>query len=77
VARTFKRHRGGVANRAENRISNGILEGFNSLFKAAKAKARGYRKTETIKAVIYLLTGKLYFARVKPFRATHTLLSPV
>jgi len=74
AARTIKRHWAGIVNWAENRITNGILEGFNSLFQAAKAKARGYRKTETIKAVIYILTGKLDFARVNPFCATHTLL---
>jgi hypothetical protein len=33
-------------------INNGILEGFNSIFQAAKAKARGYSKTETIKTII-------------------------
>lgn len=74
VAKTIKRHWTGIVNWAENRITNGILEGFNSIFQAAKAKARGYKKTETIKAVIYILTGKLDFSIINPFCATHTLL---
>ena len=56
------------------RITNGILEGFNSVFQAAKAKARGYSKTETIKAIIYILTGKPDFALINLNCATHTLL---
>ncbi|MBN1971094.1 MAG: ISL3 family transposase [Candidatus Delongbacteria bacterium] len=61
VAKTIKEHWEGVVNWAKKNINNGILEGLNSLFQAAKAKARGYKKTKTIKAVIYILTGKLEF----------------
>jgi len=74
VAKTIKRHWKGIVNWAENRITNGILEGFNSIFQAAKAKARGYKKTDTIKAIIYILTGKLDFSLINPFCATHSLL---
>ncbi|MGM0568880.1 MAG: ISL3 family transposase, partial [Elusimicrobiota bacterium] len=61
VAWTIKRHWKGVLNWHENRISNGLLEGLNSLFQAAKAKARGYRSLRKIRTVIYLLMGKLEF----------------
>lgn len=74
VAKTIKEHWNGVINWAKRNINNGILEGFNSLFQAAKAKARGYKKTKTIKAVIYILTGKLDFSLINPFCSTHTLL---
>lgn len=74
AAKTIKRHWAGVVNWAESRISNGLLEGYNSIFQAAKAKARGYKKTETIEAIIYILTGKLDFSLVNPYCATHTLL---
>ncbi len=40
-----------MVNWAENRITNGIPESFDSLFQADKAKARGYRETETLKAL--------------------------
>lgn len=74
VAYTIKRHWYGVQNWAFFKIDNGILEGFNSIFQAAKAKARGYKSTATIKTVIYILTGKLDFAKVNPAYATHSLL---
>jgi hypothetical protein len=40
-------------------IANGLIEGINSLVQAAKAKARGYRSTRTLKAITYLIAGKL------------------
>ena len=36
-----------------------LIEGINSLVQAAKAKARGYRNSKTLKAVTYLIAGKL------------------
>ena len=61
AAYTIKRHWDGVLNWFESRINNGILEGFNSLVQAAKARARGYRTTEYLITMIYLITGKLRF----------------
>jgi transposase len=55
------------------KINNGILEGFNSIFQAAKSKARGYQRADTIKAIIYLLTGKLDFQKINPHYSTHLL----
>ena len=40
-------------------IANGLIEGINRLVQAAKAKARGYRNRKTLKAVTYLIAGKL------------------
>ena len=71
VAKTIKRHWYGIINWAKSKIDNGILEGFNSIFQAAKAKARGYKNTETIKTIIYILTGKLDFAKINPACVTH------
>jgi transposase len=45
----------------ESKIANGLVEGINSLVQAAKAKARGYRNVETLKAITYLIAGKLDF----------------
>jgi transposase len=74
AAYTIKRHWYGILNYVFFKIDNGILEGFNSIFQAAKAKARGYKSTTTIKTVIYILTGKLDFAKINPACATHSLL---
>ncbi len=36
-----------------------MIEGINSLVQAAKAKARGYRSSRNLKAIVYLIAGKL------------------
>jgi len=59
AARTVKRHWNGVLRWFVSRISNGLLEGLNSLVQAAKAKARGYRSTAYLQTIIYLIAGKL------------------
>ena len=59
VARTMEKHRDGILAWFDGNISNGLIEGINSLVQAAKAKARGYRNSETLKAVTYLIAGKL------------------
>ena len=59
VARTVMRHRNGILRWFESRIANGLIEGINSLVQAAKAKARGYRSLRNLKAITYLIAGKL------------------
>ena len=61
AAYTIKRHWDGIMNWFSSKINNGILEGINSLVQAAKAKARGYRTTENLIVMIYILCGKLNF----------------
>ncbi len=59
AAYTVKRHWDGVLQWFKSQINNGILEGINSLIQAAKARARGYRTTKNLIAMIYLIGGKL------------------
>jgi transposase len=59
AAKTIKRHWDGILRWHDTHIANGILEGINSLVQAAKAKARGYRTSRNLKAMIYLIAGKL------------------
>lgn len=61
AAYTIKRHWDGVLRWFHSRISNGMLEGFNSLVQSAKARARGYRTTKNLIAMIYMIGGKLNF----------------
>ena len=70
VAKTIKNHIDGILNWMTFKVSNGILEGLNSKFQAAKAKARGYRTLKTIKTVIYLISGKLDFCSLNRFLPT-------
>ena len=59
AARTVKRHWDGILRWFDSKIANGLIEGINSLVQAAKAKARGYRSIRNLKAMVYLLAGKL------------------
>jgi transposase len=59
AGRTIKRHWDGILRWFDSRIANGLIEGINSLVQAAKAKARGYRSMRNLKAMVYLLAGKL------------------
>jgi transposase len=59
AAHTIKRHWDGILRWFDSRIANGLIEGINSLVQAAKAKARGYRSIRNLKAMIYLVAGKL------------------
>jgi transposase len=61
VARTIREHWDGVLRWFTSHISNGVLEGINSMIQAAKAKARGYRNVENLITIAYLLAGQLRF----------------
>jgi len=61
TAYTIKRHWNGVLQWFKSKINNGVLEGINSLIQASKARARGYRTTKNLIAMIYLIGGKLDF----------------
>ncbi len=62
AAKTIKRHWDGVLRWFKSRVSNGVLEGINSLVQAAKNKARGFRNTKNFITIAYLVAGKLDFS---------------
>ncbi len=61
VARTIREHQDGILRWFQTRVTNGLLEGINSLIQAAKAKARGYRTLNNLMVMVYLVAGKLDF----------------
>lgn len=61
VAKTLLEHTEGILRWFRSGLSNGLLEGINSLIQAAKSKARGYRTTRNLITIAYLLAGKLPF----------------
>ena len=61
LAKTVKEHWQGILSYFDSRLTNGFLEGINSLVQAAKAKARGYRNPDNLIAMAYLIAGKLKF----------------
>jgi transposase len=58
--RTLEDHWLGVMRWHHSRVSNGLLEGLNSLIQAAKRRARGYRTNRNYIAMIYLVAAKLH-----------------
>jgi transposase len=66
VATLVRRHLDGIVAWAQTRQTNGFLEALNGLFQAAKRRARGFTRFDTIKTVIFLIAGKLDFAAVNP-----------
>lgn len=63
---TVEAHWNGIVSWHTSRADNGILEGTNSLIQAAKRKARGYRNTDRMITIIYLIAGRL------PLPSIHT-----
>ncbi len=58
-ARMLEEYWLGVIRWHHSRVSNGLLEGLNSLIQAAKRRARGYRTNRNYIAMIHLVVGKL------------------
>lgn len=52
---TLEKHARQVAQRWRSNLTNARLEGMNSLFQAARSRARGYRNTKNFIAMIYLI----------------------
>ena len=69
VARMIRSHLDGIVAWTQTRQTNGFLEAINGLFQAAKRKARGYGNFSTIRAVVFLLAGKLDFSKINPHAA--------
>jgi transposase len=54
-----EKHRDGILAWHTNHLTNGLLEGINSLVQAAKARARGYRNKNKMITIVYLTAAKL------------------
>lgn len=55
--KTLKKHATQAIQRWTSTYTNARMEGWNSLFQAARARARGYRNTETFIAIIYMIAS--------------------
>lgn len=58
VAKTIGLKLEGIINYFENKLTNAVLEGTNSLIQSIKSRARGYKLTENFKAMIYLMNSE-------------------
>ena len=64
AAKTIKKHWQGIVQWKKSLLTNGLLEGLNSLIQAAKAKARGFRVFKYFKIVAFLVTGRFDFTQI-------------
>ena len=64
LADTLHSNSKGILNWWHSKITNGLIEGMNSLIQAAIAKARGYRNPKNLITIAYLIAGKLDFNTV-------------
>jgi len=58
---TLQAHIPLILQRWASTYSNARMEGLNSLFQAARARARGYRNTQTFSTMIYLIAAPIQF----------------
>lgn len=58
---TLQAHIPLILQRWTSTYSNARMEGLNSLFQAARARARGYRNTQTFSTMIYLIAAPIQF----------------
>jgi transposase len=62
VVKMLRRHKDGLLNYSQHRISNACAEGFNSAIQLIKANARGFRNFTNYRARILFHCGKLNLA---------------
>ena len=63
VTRLIRRHFDGIVAWTHTRQTNRFIEAINVLFQAAKRKARGYARFETMRMVLFFIARRLNFAR--------------
>jgi transposase len=61
--RTVEAHWEGIIA-CQKSLSNGLLEGTNSLVQAAKRRARDYSSKDKMITIIYLIAGKLPLSQI-------------
>ena len=69
AALLVRRHLEGIVAWTTSRQTNGFLEAINGLFQAAKRKARGYGRFQTMRVVIFLVAGNLDFSTINAHAA--------
>lgn len=66
AAKSLKRHEDGILRWFQTKMTNGLLEGLNSLIQATKRKARGFRTVGNFIAMAYVTVNKLQITVRQP-----------
>ena len=61
VAKMIRRHIEGILNWFHSRMTNALLEGYNSVLRAGRGVARGFRTSANVIIKSFLTAGKLDF----------------
>jgi transposase len=61
VGKMVKRHLEGILNWFSSRMTNALLEGYNSVLRAGRGVARGFRTCANVILKSFLMAGKLNF----------------
>lgn len=59
VSKTLKENQATILNYFDNRITNALAEGLNSMIQMAKRRARGFATLKGYKCMIFLVVGRL------------------
>jgi transposase len=62
VGGMVKRHQEGILNWFESRMTNALLEGYNSVLRAGRGIARGFRTCANVILKSFLMAGKLNYS---------------
>ena len=65
VAQMIRRHLEGILNWFSSRMTNALLEGYNSVLRAGRGVARGFRTSANVIIKSFLMAGKLDFGYPK------------
>jgi len=66
LAAMIRKHFDGIVAWTQTRQTTGFVEAINGLFQAAKRKARGHTRFQTMRTVLFLIAGKLNFSEINP-----------
>jgi transposase len=66
TAKSLKRHEDGILRWFQTKLTNGLLEGLNSLIQATKRKARGFKTIDNFIAMSYVTVNKLVITVPQP-----------
>jgi transposase len=58
LADTVEKHAAHILQRFSSRLTNAVLEGTNSMISVIKSRARGFRRTESLISMCYLVSAK-------------------
>ena len=58
-SKLIEKYSAGILAHWDGHLTNAYLEGLNSVFSAVKRRARGYRTSRYLIAMLYFVAGKL------------------